>query len=145
MTVVITKKAAQGFSMLKLIKLKDEILAPSNQSTSSPEEAANVVRPRVPIEASSAYWVAVYVLSTNSEMNATKATVANAAAISSNRTVTAKSNSDFPDHARAANKRFVAAINIPETNIAFTTPERIANKPPRSVNTTVVIQPMPLE
>ena len=119
--------------------------SPFNQSTSSPEEAANVVRPKVPIEASSAYWVAVYVLSTNSEMNATKATVANAAAISSNSTATAKSHSDFPDHARAANKRFVPAINIPETNIAFTTPERIANKPPRSVNTTVVIQPMPLE
>ena len=57
----------------------------------------------------------------------------------------AKSNSDFPDQARAANKRFVAAINIPEINIAFTTPERIANKPPKSVNTTVVIQPIPLE
>ena len=52
-------------------------------------------------------------------MKATKATVANAAEISSNNTATAKSNSDFPDQARAANKRFVAAINIPEINIAF--------------------------
>ena len=78
-------------------------------------------------------------------MKATKATVANAAAISSNNTATAKSHSDFPDQARAANKRFVAAINIPETNIAFTTPDRIANRPPRSVNMTVVIQPIPLE
>ena len=130
MTVVITKNIPQS---------------PFNQSTNSPEEAANVVRPSVPIEASNAYWVAVYVLSTNSDMKATKATVANAAAISSNNTATANSNSDFPDQARAANKRFVAAINIPETNIAFTTPERIANKPPISVNTTVVIQPIPFE
>ena len=38
-----------------------------------------------------------------------------------------------------------AAINIPEMNIAFITPERIANNPPRSVKTTVVIQPKPLE
>jgi len=130
MTVVITKNIPQS---------------PFNQSTNSPEEAANVVRPSVPIEASNAYWVAVYVLSTNSDMKATKATVANAAAISSNKTAAAKSSSDFPDQARAANKRFVAAINIPETNIAFTTPERIANKPPRSVNTTVVTQPIPFE
>ena len=130
MTVVITKNMPQS---------------PFNQSTNSPEEAANVVRPRVPIEASNAYWVAVYVLSTNNEMKATKATVANAAAISSNSTVTAKSNSDFPLQARTANKRFVAAINIPEINIAFTTPERIANRPPKSVNKTVVIQPIPLE
>ena len=78
-------------------------------------------------------------------MKATKATVANAAAISSNSTVTAKSNSDFPDQARTANKRFVDAINIPEINIAFTTPERIANRPPKRVNRTVVIQPIPLE
>ena len=119
--------------------------SPFNESTSSREKAANVNRPKVPIEASRAYWVAVYVLSTNREINATKATVANAAAISSNSTATAKSHSDFPDQARAANKRFVAAINVPEINIAFTTPERIANKPPRSVNTTVVIQPIPLE
>ena len=47
MIVVITKKTTQGFSTLKLIKLKNEILAPSNQSTKAPEEAANVVRPRV--------------------------------------------------------------------------------------------------
>ena len=130
MTVVITKNIPQS---------------PFNQSTNSPEEAANVVLPKVPIEASNAYWVAVYVLSTISEMKATKATVANAAAISSSSTATAKSNSDFPDQARAANKRFVPAINIPEINIAFTTPERIANRPPKSVNMTVVIQPMPLE
>ena len=43
----------------------------------------------------------------------------------------ANSHSDFPDQARAANKRFVAAINIPEINIAFTTPDRIANIPPK--------------
>ncbi len=130
MTVVITKNIPQS---------------PFNQSTNSPDEAANVVRPSVPIEASNAYWVAVYVLSTNNDMKATKATVANAAAISSNNTATAKSNSDFPDQARAANKRFVAAINIPEMNIAFITPERIANNPPMRVNMTVVTQPIPLE
>ena len=48
-------------------------------------------------------------------MNATKATVANAAAISSKITATANNHSDFPDHASNENKRFVEAINIPET------------------------------
>ena len=51
----------------------------------------------------------------------------------------------FMYQARNENKRFVNAINIPEINIAFTTPERIAKIPPKSVNTTVVIQPIPLE
>ena len=92
MTAVITKNIPQS---------------PFSQSTIAPDEDANVVRPRVPIEASKAYWVAVYVLSTNSDINATKATVANAAAISSKRTAAANSNSDFPDQASAANKRFV--------------------------------------
>ena len=117
--------------------------SPFSQSTIAPDEAANVVLPAVPIDASNAYCVAVYVLSTNNEMKATKATVANAAAMSSKITATAKSHSDFPDQASKENKRFVDAISIPETNIAFTTPERIANKPPSSVNTTVVIQPKP--
>ena len=130
MTVVITKNIPQS---------------PFSQSTNSPEEAANVVLPRVPIEASKAYWVAVYVLSTKSDINATKATVANAAAISSKRTATANSNSDFPDQASTANKRFVAAINIPEINIAFITPDRIANKPPSRVKMIVVTHPIPLE
>ena len=130
---------------MTVVIIKNIPQSPFNQSTNSPEDAASVVRPKVPMEASNAYCVAVYVLSTNNDMKATKATVANAAAISSKRTATAKSNSDFPDQASAANKRFVHAINIPETNIAFTTPERIANNPPRSVNMTVVIQPMPLE
>ena len=117
--------------------------SPFNQSTMAPEDAANVVLPAVPIEASKAYWVAVYVLSTNIEIKATNATVANAAAISSKITAIAKSHSDFPDQASTENKRFVEAINIPETNIAFITPERIANKPPYNVNTTVVIHPKP--
>ena len=51
--------------------------------------------------------MAVYVLSTNNEMNATNATVANAAAISSNITAVAKSISDFPLHAKAVNNKFV--------------------------------------
>ena len=80
MTVVITKNIPQS---------------PFNQSTNSPDEAANVVRPSVPIEASNAYWVAVYVLSTNSDMKATKATVANAAAISSNSTANGKEQFRF--------------------------------------------------
>ncbi len=84
-------------------------------------------------------------ISTNNEIKATKATVANAAAISSKITAIAKSHSDFPDHASKENKRFVEAISIPETNIAFITPERIANKPPNNVNTTVVIHPKPFE
>jgi hypothetical protein len=37
--------------------------------------------------------------------------------------------------------RFVAAINIPATNIAFKTPDLITNNPPNNVNITVVIHP----
>ena len=119
--------------------------SPFSQSTIVPEEAAKVVLPAVPMDASNAYWVAVYVLSTNNEIKATNATVANAAAISSNITATAKSPSDFPDHASIENNILVDAINIPEINKAFITPERMANNPPSKVKTTVVIHPKPLE
>ena len=78
-------------------------------------------------------------------MNATNATVANAAAISSKITAIAKSNSDFPDQASKENNKLVDAINIPDINIAFITPERMANKPPSNVNITVVIHPNPFE
>ena len=130
MTAVIIKKIPQS---------------PFNQSTKAPEDAASVVLPAVPIEASKAYWVAVYVLSTSIEINATKATVANAAAISSNITATAKRTSDFPDQANTENNKLVEAIKIPDTNIAFITPDLIANSPPRRVKITVVTHPRPLE
>ena len=74
--------------------IKNNPQSPFNQSTSAPDDAANVVLPAVPIEASKAYWVAVYVLSTNSEIKATKATVAKAAAISSKITAIANNKSD---------------------------------------------------
>ena len=45
----------------------------------------------------------------------------------------AKSHSDFPDHASTENKIFVEAINIPETNMAFITPDLIAKSPPKQV------------
>ena len=138
------RQIREGITIIAVIT-KNIPQSPFNQSTIAPEDAARVVLPAVPIEASNAYWVAVYVLSTNIEMKATKATVAKAAAISSKITATAKSHSDFPDQARTENKIFVEAINIPETNIAFITPDRIANKPPSRVNTTVVIHPKPLE
>ena len=44
-----------------------------------PEDAANVVLPKVPIDAKSAYCVAVYFLFINVDIKATKATVAKAA------------------------------------------------------------------
>ncbi len=78
-------------------------------------------------------------------MKATKATVAKAAAISSNITATANNNSDLPDHANKEKSKLVEAINIPETNIALITPDLIANKPPSSVKITVVNHPSPLE
>ena len=78
-------------------------------------------------------------------MKATNATVANAAAISSNITAIANNNSDFPYQANNENNKFVEAISIPETNIALITPERIANKPHNKVKITVVIQPKPFE
>ena len=59
MIAVITKNTAQGVSTLKVIKLKNDILAFSSQSTSAPEDAAIIVRPAVPMDASKAYWVAV--------------------------------------------------------------------------------------
>ena len=113
--------------------------------TNAPEEEASVVLPAVPIEASNAYCVAVQVLSTNKEIKATKATVANAAAISSKITAKAKSNSDFSLQASNVNNRFVDAIKIPAKNIALRTPDRITKRPPNNVKTTVVIQPRVFE
>ena len=59
MIAVITKKTSHGFSTLGIDKenLLNKIKFPpfSNVSTIHPDEAANVVRPRVPIEASNAY------------------------------------------------------------------------------------------
>ena len=55
-----------------------------------PDEEAKVVLPIVPIDANKAYWVAVYFLFTKIEMKATKATVAKAAAMSSNITAMEK-------------------------------------------------------
>ena len=78
-------------------------------------------------------------------MKATKATVAKAAAMSSNITAIANNNSDFPYQASKEKSKFVEAIKIPETNIALITPERIANNPPNKVNITVVTQPKPFE
>ena len=63
------KTIKEGITITAVIT-KNIPQSPFNQSTNSPEEAANVVRPRVPIEASNAYWVAVYVLSTNNEIKA---------------------------------------------------------------------------
>ena len=64
------------------VNMKNIPQSPFNQSTKAPDEDASVVLPAVPIEASKAYWVAVYVLSTNSDMKATNATVAFVAFIS---------------------------------------------------------------
>ena len=52
-------------------------------------------------------------------MKATKATVAKAAVISSAITAIANKISDFPVHARTANKRFVTAINPPAKNLSL--------------------------
>ena len=130
---------------ISAVKIKKIPQSPFSQSTKAPEEDAKVVLPAVPIEASNAYWVAVYALSTNSEINATNATVAKAAAISSKMTAMANNNSDLSLQANTLNKIFVLAIIIPAKNIAFSTPERITNSPPNKVNITVVIQPNVLE
>ena len=81
---------------INAVKIKNVPQSPFNQSTRAPDDDAKVVLPAVPIEANKAYWVAVYALSTNREINATKATVAKAAAISSKITAIAKRISDFP-------------------------------------------------
>ena len=73
------------------------------------------------------------------------ATVANAAAKSSIKTVNAKKISELPTQAKAANKRFVDAISIPDKNIALIKPIRTANSPPNNVNITVVSHPIPFE
>ena len=130
---------------IKAVKTKKIPQSPFNQSTRAPDDDANVVRPAVPIEASKAYCVAVYVLSTNNEINATNATVANAAAMSSKITAIANKNSDLSLHAKILNKRLVLAIKIPAKNIAFKTPDLITKRPPKSVNITVVIHPNVLE
>ena len=130
---------------MRAVKIKKTPQSPFNESTRAPEDEASVVLPAVPIEAKSAYCVAVYALSTNNEIKATKATVANAAAISSKITAIAKSNSDLSLQASTLNKTLVLAIIMPAKNIAFKTPDLITNKPPRRVNITVVIQPKVLE
>ena len=78
-------------------------------------------------------------------MKATKATVANAAAKSSIKTVKANKISEAPTHARTENITFVRAIIIPETNIAFIKPILIANNPPNNVKVIVVNHPIPFE
>ena len=127
------------------VMIKNTPQSPLSQSTNAPDDDASVVLPAGPIDASNAYWVAVYVRSTSNEINATNATVANAAAISSNMTATANNNSDLSLHAKTVNNKLVAAINIPATNIAFKTPDLITKSPPSNVNITVVIQPKVLE
>ena len=130
---------------MTVVKIKKVPQSPFNQSTKAPEDEAKVVLPAVPIEARSAYCVAVYVLSTSKDIKATNATVANAADISSAITATANNHSDLPDQASAANKRFVAAMKPPAKNIVLIVPALIATIPPSKVNTTVVIQPNVLE
>ena len=78
-------------------------------------------------------------------MKATNATVANAAVISSAMTAIANNNSDYPVQASKAKSKFVRAIKPPAKNIVFIVPALIAIIPPNNVNTTVVIQPSPLE
>ena len=79
---------------ISAVKMKNVPQSPFSQSTSAPEEDAKVVLPAVPMDAKRAYCVAVYERSTSSEIKATKATVANAAAISSKITATANKISD---------------------------------------------------
>ena len=78
-------------------------------------------------------------------MKATKVTVAKELVRSSITTAAANSSSDFPAQASTAKKRFVRAMAIPETNMARTSPIRIAKRPPSTVKVTVVIHPSPLE
>ncbi len=127
------------------VKIKNIPQSPFNQSTKAPDDDARVVLPAVPIDASSAYCVAVYVLSTNSEIKATNATVAKAAAMSSKITANANNISDLPLHAKAVKSKLVAAIKIPAKNIAFKTPDLITKSPPSNVKITVVIQPKVFE
>ena len=54
----------------------------------------------------------------------------------------------FFTYSALANKeksKLVEAISIPEMNIAFITPDLIANKPPSRVKITVVNHPRPFE
>ena len=78
-------------------------------------------------------------------MNATNATVAKAAAMSSKITAIANNISDLPLQAKRLNNRFVLAIKIPAKNIAFKTPDLITNSPPSRVKMTVVIHPKVFE
>ena len=122
--------------------IKNQTQLPASQlSIIEPDEEARIVLPAVPIDANRAYWVAVYLLSTNKEIKATKAMVAKAVARSSNRTDTAKSTSSFPTQASKENNKFVEAIAMPEINNARIIPPFITKKLPNRVNRTVVIQP----
>jgi hypothetical protein len=52
--LIIHKQIKEGITMTVVIT-KNIPQSPFNQSTNSPEDAANVVRPSVPIDASKAY------------------------------------------------------------------------------------------
>ena len=51
---MIHRQIKEGITMIVVIT-KNVPQSPFNQSTNSPDEAAKVVRPKVPIEASNAY------------------------------------------------------------------------------------------
>ena len=125
--------------------MKNNPQSPPNPSTRAPEEDANSVLPAVPTDANKAYCVAVKLRSTSREINATKATVANAAAKSSNITAKAKRVFDGPTQASIENKMFVAAIAIPAIINVLKIPDLMAMAPPMRVNTMVVIQPNAFE
>ncbi len=115
---------------INAVIIKNKPQFPSNPSTKAPEDEANNVLPAVPTEANKAYWVAVKLRSTSREINATNATVANAAAKSSNITAKAKRVLDGPTQARIENKIFVAAIAIPAIINVLKIPDLMAIAPP---------------
>ena len=125
--------------------MKNNPQLPPNPSTNAPDEEANNVLPAVPTDANKAYWVAVKLRSTKRDINATNATVAKAAAKSSNITAKAKRTFDGPIQASTENKIFVLAIAIPAIISVLKIPDLIAIAPPMSVNTMVVISLMLLK
>ena len=134
------RRISEGITIRAVI-IKNNPQSPCSQSTKAPDEEDIVVLPKFPIEASKAYWVAVYARSTKSDMNVTNATVANAPAMSSISTEHANKSSFFPDHARTVNIKLVAAITVPATKSAFKLPNLIAKNPPNRVKLTLVRNP----
>jgi len=124
------------------IKKVDQSL---RKSTNSPLKEASVVRPKLPKDASNAYWVAEKACPVNSVKKDTNATVENAVVKLSTIIVAKNRVSLGPALAIHANIRLLAAIAIPPIINPRTIPNLTLKILPNKVKNIVAPQPISLE